>query len=552
MTIAKPSTTIMCGSKPFWHEQGIVYSLAKVRVARILKVDVVLLIDKVFRRIGIEQFDVNELLRRSENDEKVWDLYANGYTIGLNQVEQDGTKHKCMRYKPRNISELSAFVAAVRPGFKSMYNRFENREDFSYGLPSLDNLIQTEQFPYSYMIYQENIMSVLHYAGFPMDQCYGIIKAIAKKHPEKVLPLKSQFIEGFKQKIIQDEGITEEKADEYSVMVWQVINDNVSYSFNSAHAYSVALDSLYQAWQKANYPFEFYEVLLQHYSDKGNKDKVTALRSEMRIAFGISEGAYKFHNDNRAFVLDKENNTIYPSLVSIKSFSQKVADALYRLGKNKYDTFIDLLLALNKVSVIRTNHLSTLISIDYFSDFGNQRELTRISEFFYGIMKKGEVKEIKIESVRGTPVEDLIKKYATWTNKNGSESKFYKIFDAFSLLYAYETLILSLNIPDFETNIRVKNFKEALGYYGYTTGREEDRKTLCVTGVKPLKRKKDNKQFGYSVFTKSIGSGREARFTVFNRTFKLEPLEEGDIIFCDGWVREGEYFTLTDYRKCKT
>lgn len=272
----------------------------------ILKVDVVLLIDEVFKRIGIDHFDVNTLIKKVTDDQKVWDLYSNGYTIGLNQVEKDGSRHKCMKYKPSNISELSAFIAAIRPGFRSMYSKFENRENFSWGIDVLDNLIRTEELPVSFLFFQEQIMTVLNYAGFPMDQCYSIIKAIAKKHPEKVLPLKEQFIIGFKEKIIEDEKIDEQTAQVYADKVWQIVNDNCGYSFNSAHAYCMALDSLYQAWQKAHYPFEFYEVLLQHYTDKGNKNKVVLLENEMRKAFGIKLGSARFKQDNRNFLSNKK------------------------------------------------------------------------------------------------------------------------------------------------------------------------------------------------------------------------------------------------------
>ena len=47
------------------------------------------------------------------------------------------------------------------------------------------------------------------------------IKAIAKKHPEKVKPLKERFINGFRDKIMQDEGVSAEKAEEDSARVWQ-------------------------------------------------------------------------------------------------------------------------------------------------------------------------------------------------------------------------------------------------------------------------------------------------------------------------------------------
>ena len=88
-----------------------------------------------------------------------------------------------------------------------------------------------------------------------------------------------------------------------------------------------------------------------------------------------------------------------------------------------------------------------------------------------------------------------------------------------------------------------------MGYIGYVSGKDEDRRKLYVTEVKPLHRKKDNKLFGYSVFTKSIGSGKESRFTVFCRVFDKDPINEGDIILCTGFERDGQYFRLTGYSK---
>ena len=88
-----------------------------------------------------------------------------GYTIGLNQVEQSGTKHRVMQYAPKNISELCAFIAAIRPGFKSMYKVFANREQFEYGIPVFDKLIQTPEMQASFVLYQEMAMTALNFAG---------------------------------------------------------------------------------------------------------------------------------------------------------------------------------------------------------------------------------------------------------------------------------------------------------------------------------------------------------------------------------------------------
>ena len=397
----------------------------------LLIVNSILLINKVFERIGIPIFDVNTLLEKTKNNKKVWDIYANGYCIGVNQVEQDASKSKAEKYKPSSIAELSAFVAACRPGFKSMYKKFENRENFSWGIKSLDNLIRTEQLPVSFLFFQEQVMSVLNYAGFPMDECYGIIKAIAKKHPEKVKPLKSKFIKGFKDKLIEVDNLSEKEAQENSEKVWQIINDNCSYSFNSSHAYCMAVDSLYQAWQKAEYPYEFYEVLLQYFSDKGRKDKVALLKNEMKVAFGISEGKYKFREDNRKFKLDKKNKCIYPSLSSIKGLNNTVANSLYSLRNNEYPSFYELLVDLKKTKIVSTKvsqKLEALIKINYFSEFGDINELLKKSEVFFKLYGRKSINKNNLEEYE-LP-EYLIEKYSTQTEKT------YKDIDCESVIKA--------------------------------------------------------------------------------------------------------------------
>lgn len=150
-----------------------------------LIVDTVALTDAIFKRIGMEPLTVDELSESIKDNQQVWSIYAKGLTCGVNQCERASTTQKLMRYKPKNVSELANFIAAIRPGFKSMYSKFESRKPFSYGIPALDNILQTEEFPYSFILTQEQLMSVLHFAGFPMDRCYGIIKDIAKNIQKK-------------------------------------------------------------------------------------------------------------------------------------------------------------------------------------------------------------------------------------------------------------------------------------------------------------------------------------------------------------------------------
>ena len=338
-----------------------------------LKVDVVLLIESVFKRLGQEVFNVEELRQMVADDPAVWDIYAKGLTIGVNQCEKPATMEKLKRYKPRNVSELAAFIAAIRPGFKSMYQRFESREPFSYGIPTLDKLIQTKEIPNSYILFQENLMTILNYASFAMSETYQAVKDIAKKKADKVKALKGRFEKGFSAKLIKDENMTPEKAMEVSERIWEIIDDSSKYSFNSSHAYCMALDSLYCAYLKAHYPYEFYEVLLQFYSDKGNKDKVRLIKQEMR-AFGIEEGRYRFGLDNRKFKADPEHHQIIPSLLSIKALSQKCANVMYQLGQEKFPDFLHLYRRAQKEGV-NSKQLDILIKIGYFEDFGTQKQL---------------------------------------------------------------------------------------------------------------------------------------------------------------------------------
>lgn len=417
----------------------------------ILKVDVVLLIDLIYKRIGLKHHTVNELMELVKNDQAVWDIYANGYTMGVNQVEKSSTTRKSMKYKPRNVSELSAFIAAIRPAFKSMYSKLENREDFAYGIPAFDKILQTEELPQSFILYQEQTMNTLNYAGFPIDECYGIIKAIAKKHPEKVKPLKERFITGFKDKIMQDDGIPAAKAEEDSARVWQIISDSCGYGFNSAHAYCMALDSLYNAYLKAHYPYEFYEVLLQTYSDKGKKDKVAELKQEMGKAFGIREGEYKFGLDNRKFIADPENKTIYPSLLSIKGLSQGCANDLYTLGKNKYDNFYELWKDMKKKKNLNSGKINTLIEIGYFDDFGSIGKIKQFIEILDKLYGRSQFSKFD-PTAEFLP---LIKKYSEETDKQ------YRKFDYDAALTEIWETLENIDIP---FNERLKYELANIGY----------------------------------------------------------------------------------------
>lgn len=473
----------------------------------ILSVSVVLLIDKIYNRIGIPHNTVEELKKLVENDPKTWNIYAMGYTLGVNQCEQAGSVKKMMRFKAKNISELVAWISSIRPAFKSMYSKFESREPFSYGIPAFDRLLQTKELPQSFILYQEQSMSVLAYAGFPMDECYGIIKAIAKKHPEKVKPLKERFITGFKQRIMQDDKIPEKEAQNASEEVWQIINDSCGYGYNSAHAYCMAIDSLYCAYLKANYPYEFYEVLLQFHSDRGEKDKVAALKREMEEGFSINEGKYKFGTDNRKFVLDKINNCIHPSLLSIKGLSQGLANDLYELGKNHFNDFFELLPKLNNLKTINSAKLDTLIRLGYFSDFGEVGKLLSIVKIYNQYIDSSIVKKEKC-----TVPRDIMLKFSTETEKQ------YKLTDKMGLiLYLCNTVNKS---ERYTLHDKIKDEQEFLGRIVYREPRLKGYAYITETNTK----------YSPKITLYCLDTGREKVVKCYKKQYQENPISTGDII----------------------
>lgn len=257
--------------------------------------------------------------------------------------------------------------------------------------------------------------------------------------------------------------------------------------------------------------------------------------------WGVSKGEYFFN---------KDRGVIAKGVTSIKYLSAAVAEELYELSQShEYSYFMDLLRDMKDKTSIDARQLEILIKLDFFSDFGNQRELMRMSEIFADMFKYGAAKQIKKASVDGTPLEPIVKANSIGTTKSGADAKSYTLLNIPEILHGIEDAIRELHMEDLSDVIKVQNFRDVMGYAGYVSGKEEDRRKLYVTGVKPLLRKSDSRQFGYSVFTKSIGSGKETRFTVFNRVFNKEPINVSDIVYCIDFSREGEYFTLNSYRK---
>lgn len=350
-----------------------------------LIVDSVHLTYKFFESIGQKVPDFDELREMIKGDKLTWDVYAKGITCCVNQVEKESTTKKVKHYKPTTLAESSAFIAGIRPGFRSLIGTFVAREKYTTGEKVIDNILAES---YNFMLYQESIMKLLAFLGLPMGDTYGVLKAISKKK------LQGEKLEKLKETLKTNWLNIIGNLDNFE-NIWNVIEDSSRYAFNAPHALSMGGDSAYQAWFKSHYTAKFYEVSINHYQDKNKKDKIDNLVKEALIFYGYRLGDYEFGVDNRRVNLDEKNKIIYPNLSSIKGFGEGVSEALYELGKNKYKDFLEFLGDLKKTSINKTV-ANQLVRLGYFKKFGEVNYLLDIikwEEIF------GSAKEISQEKV---------------------------------------------------------------------------------------------------------------------------------------------------------
>ena len=110
--------------------------------------------------------------------------------------------------------------------------------------------------------------------------------------------------------------------------------------FRSSHSLSYAYDSLYGAYLKSHYPLEYYTVALNYYGD--DSERTLKLTNELSF-FDIKLKPIKFRYSKGDYAPSKDDNSIYKGIQSIKYMNAKIADEIYELRKNKYNSFIELL-----------------------------------------------------------------------------------------------------------------------------------------------------------------------------------------------------------------
>lgn len=442
------------------------------------------------------------------------------------------------------IKWMSFGNGLIRPACASFRDSVARGEFYDNGFDALNDFLAPEA---GRIAMQETIMQFLvKFCGYSAAESDLVRRGIAKKKgTEQLLP---EIEKRFVAYCIENYGMSEEECEKVIKPFLQVILDASAYAFSWNHSDSYSCIGYICGYLRYYHPLQFLTAALNIFQD--NTDK-TAEITKYAHKVGIAVTNPKWGLSRDKYFYDEDKNIIAKGLTSVKFMNAAIAEELYGLAhNNQYNRFCDLLFDIDQKTHMNTRQLDILIKLDFFSDFGNQRELLRITDMFYDTFKKGEAKQISKEKVKNTHIEEIVKRHSVDFTKSGKESKNYTQLDTREILREIEDAIKAAHLEDLSDLLKVRNFYDVMGYVGYVSGREEDRRKLYITDIYPVRRKKDGKQFGYSITTKSIGSGIESRFTIYNRDYEHAKVGKGDIIYCTSYERDKNgYFRMKSYRQ---
>ena len=436
-------------------------------------------------------------------DQKTFDVYKKGLTCSINQADSDYATGLVTRYKPKSLAEMSSFVAIIRPGCASLLDDFIERKPYTTGVKALDNILEDSEHR---LIYQESIMKYLIWLGIPEPQSYDVIKKIAKKkfkEPE-LKALKEQLLEGWHKQVGEDKGFKE---------TWQVVEDAAKYSFNASHSLSYAYDSLYGAYLKSHYPLEYYTVALNYYSDDATR---TAKLAKELKEYHISLEKPKFRYSIDKYFMDKEHNKIYKGTGAIKFLNKDCSLFLYSLKDKTYNNFIDLLIDISQAkdeqgrAYINSRQLEILIKMQYFEEFGKNKKLLKIYNYFkelYGrkVLSKNKAEELQFPN------------FIYQMDGVSETDKQYKFDDINNILRALENFTED---ESFSIKEQVEFEMDALGYISMTYN--VDKKVCYVLDV--------DTKYTPKISLYCLNNGKNVICKVNKTLFKNNPIKKGMII----------------------
>ena len=227
----------------------------------------------------------------SLEDEKTYELFQRGETIGIFQYESRGMQKYLKELKPSSFDDLIAMNALYRPGpleyIPSFIARKHGKEPITYDLPEMKEYLENT---YGITVYQEQVMLLSQkLGGFTKGEADVLRKAMGKKKKDLIDELRPKFING---------GITKGHPKEILEKIYKDWEAFASYAFNKSHSTCYAYIAYQTAYLKAHYPAEYMAAVLSN--NMNQLEQVTIFMEEakrMGIAVlgpDVNESFYKF------------------------------------------------------------------------------------------------------------------------------------------------------------------------------------------------------------------------------------------------------------------
>ena len=472
------------------------------------------------------------------NDQAVWkDMLRS--PIGLFQFESAFAFQMLCKYQPQSIFDMSLVTAAIRPSGASYRDDLMQHKPHHNPSQMIDDLLADN---HGYLIYQEDVIKFLQeICGFSGSDADNTRRAIGRKDEERLKKALPQILDGYCDKSPQPREVAEQEAKEFI----QIIHDASSYMFGKNLSIGYCMLGYLCAYLRYYHPNEFVTAFLNN----ANGEEDIKNGSELARVYGVKIVPPRFGLSTDKYSFDPDQMVVSKGIASVKYLNAAVANELYDLAHSadKPTAFMDLLRRMKSETHLDTRQREILVKIDYFSEYGNGKELMRMVELF-SAFKDGEMKKMSKDKV---PLElaDIIPQYSTDEMKNGGKAKAYTFTDLPGLLRCLEEKVRALQLHDYDLRSKMEFQLENLGYIDLTTNQKQDQRKLVILDVYPIRSKKTGEVWSYGVQVRSVGTGKTNRWTIYAETFKRKPLQKLDVIYVpmNGWGKRRDYLYLFDY-----
>ena len=255
-----------------------------------------------------------DLLSIDMSDPKVYEMLSQGYTKGIFQCEATPYTNLLVKMGVKNLEELSASNALVRPG--AMNTIGKDYIERKHGRQAVNYLHQTmKQFTeetYGCILYQEQVMQAcVQLGGMSWSEADKVRKIIGKKKDAREFDVfRDRFVDGASKFISPNQARD----------LWHDFEAHAGYSFNKSHAVAYSTLSYWTAWLKYYYPLEFMYSLLKNEKDKDARTEYLIEAKRMGISIKLP------HINDSDIDFKIEGKGIRFGLSAIKFISDKIAE----------------------------------------------------------------------------------------------------------------------------------------------------------------------------------------------------------------------------------